>query len=91
MLATFLAVSFIASYVGVGALAVKTVSEGPAFERKSSRFDLRLNYGTHVHLFNAKPAPVITWQTPEEAEAVDFPVATTIRVKTHLGYTVESM
>ena len=78
MLATILAVSFIAAYVGAGAIAVKTLTEAPAFERKSSRFDLRLNYGTHVHLFLAKPAPVITWQTPEELEAVDFPIATTI-------------
>ena len=88
---TVLAFIFFAAYVGAGAVAVKTITESPAFERKSSRFDLRLDYGTHIHLFYAKPAPAIVWQTPEEVEAVDFPVATTIRVPVSLGYKVVSL
>jgi hypothetical protein len=70
---------------------VKTIVDAPAFERASSRFDLRLDYGTHVHLFQIKPS--IVWHSPDEVDydAVDFPIATEIRVPVLLGYKVESI
>ena len=87
-----LAVALITAYVGAGLLAVKTLTEAPAFERKSSRFDLRLDYGTHTHLFKAKPAVVtVAEQVPEELEAVNFEVMTEIREPVPLGYKVVSM
>jgi hypothetical protein len=86
MLASILISTFVASYVGAGILAVKTVVDGPAFERKSSRFDLRINYGDHVRLIALKPAPII-WEEPEAY----FPVHNQIRVPVPLGYKVETL
>ena len=86
MLTTILASSFIASYVGVGILAVKTVIDGPAFEQKSAHFDLRINYGDHVRLIASKPAPIV-WEDPEAF----FPVHNEIRIPVPLGYKVETI
>ena len=86
MLTTILASSFIASYVGVGILAVKTVIDGPAFEQKSASFDLRINYGDHVRLIASKPAPIV-WEEPEAF----FHIHNEIRVPVPLGYKVETI
>ena len=86
MLTTILASSFIASYVGVGILAIKTIVDGPAFEQKSAHFDLRINYGDHVRLIASKPAPIV-WEEPEAS----FPVHNEIRVPVTMGYKVERL
>jgi hypothetical protein len=85
MLAIVLGSLLVFAYVGVSLLAVKTLTEAPAFESRKSNFDLRINYGDHVRLIYSKPA--IKWETPEAV----IPVATERRVPVNLGYRVETM
>jgi hypothetical protein len=85
MLAIALASLLVFAYVSVAVLAVKTLLEAPAFEHKTTHFDLRINYGDHIRVISSKPA--IVWETPEAV----IPVATERRVPVYLGYRVEIM
>jgi hypothetical protein len=62
-MAILLAGAIISAYVMAGLIGIKTITEGPAFQGKSSRFDLRLNHGGHVRLISSKP--VVMWEEPE--------------------------
>jgi hypothetical protein len=78
MLAALLASAIVLPFVCIGLIAAKAlVIDGPAFEAKSDKFDLRINNGNHVRLISSKPAPIV-WEEPEAY----FPVNTERRVVT---------
>ena len=87
MLAIFIVTATVLAFVGIATVAVKTLLvDGPAFERISDQFDLRINYGDHIRLISSKPAPIV-WEEPEAY----FPVRNEIRVPVSLGYKVETL